>query len=306
MALERYVKPVDEKEEKRVKSKRKFWTKKKILTVVLIAIILAGFYPIGHWPIWLIIFTSLAHGMNPIWTLQMVIQTEMEYRVAQTRKIEVVIAKGDEIKKMTPCNYSEVIVIMRKNEQINPLYEKMLEADKIERKAFGEYGVAISDNVVFEGDTVKCSRFLLFKKPLAVWTNNRVLAIKILVVNDYGRDWPRNIFHIDFILLKPIKVSGLHVQEWKYITVEVIAVGYSCTASRAHNATVSKSIGGWDIGNYSIDFPAGVYKYFSDFDQGKTYTLIIPFAELLKDNYVIGIRPTNMDVKVLEIGYTKP
>jgi len=310
MALERYVKPVDEKEEKRVKSKRKFWTKKKVLAVVLIAIILAGFYPIGHWPIWLLIYLSIIHGYNPIWVIQQQIRIQMEYKEALTRKIEVTIAKGDEVKKMMVSGLKETKALMEKYKNINPLFQKMLFAEeviKIEEPNESE----IDDFVRYRDNYVPDARFLIFQKPLPVWKDGRVLAVKILVVNDYGRDWPGITFEFHFVLLKPIRVNGWNPIKQKFIEVEVIFVGYDVAAHKTYNATVYGEGGGISIGlsngtEIDINFPASVCKYFYDFDQGKTYTLIVPFAELLRDNYVIGVMPANMDIKVLEVGYVKP
>jgi len=307
MALERYVKPT---EEKRVKPKRKkFWTKKKVLAMILVAVVLAGFYPLGHFPVWLLIYLSIVHRCNPIWVIQHQIRIQMEYRAALTRKIEVTIAKGDEVKEMTPSNVTEAIEIMKKYKE-NKLFQRMLKNEEVEKALFGESST-IQREVVFEGDTVECSHFLFFRKPLPVWMDDRVLAIKILVVNDYGMDWPGNLFHIDFILLKPIRVCGYHIREKRFITIEVQAVGYDTIAPRNYNATVFKTFATWEcqFPNRTlivINSPGSVHTFFYDFDQGKTYTLIVPFAELLKDNYIAGIRPSDMDIKVLEIGYVKP
>jgi len=66
-------------------------------------------------------------------------------------------------------------------------------------------------------------------------------------VNDYGRDWPKNLFHIDFILLKPIRVCGYHIHERKFIAIEVQAIGYDTTIPSIYNATVYKCFAGWEF-----------------------------------------------------------
>jgi len=307
MALERYVKPVEKKEEK--PKRKKFWTKKKVLVVVLIAVVLAGIYPLGHWPVWLLIYLSIVHGHNPIWVIQQQIRIQMEYRAALTRKIEVTIAKGDEVKEMTPSSVEEIAKVMRKYEE-NPVYKAFLFGEEVV-KQLNPNDSFLDNLVMFSGDSVEDSHYLFFKKPIPVWMDDRVLAIKILVTNDYGEDWPSGTFAFCFILLKPIKVCGWYKTKG-WLTIKVIAVGYDTGPPRKDvNATVCTFWNPAEIGlpngtDVQIKHPGDVSTYFYDFDQGNTYTLIVPFANLLKDNYVIGVRPFNMDVKVLEIGYVKP
>jgi len=315
MSADIWIKPKEERGEtetrpERIK-RRKFWTKKKILAVVLVAVILAGFYPLCGWPIWLIIYMSLVYGYNPLFVLQVMLRAELEYRTAMTRKIEVVVAKDEEVKRMVPSSVKEAIRIMEKYEKVSPVYQAFLYIDKI-IKSIDPRGSAIIDRLATLGsNTIEDSHYLFFKKPLPVWKGDRVLAFKIIVINDYGRDWPRNSFSLDFILLRPIKARGWDNWKRKYMTYEVIAVGYDTTVRKDCNATIISSIDevGVSLPNgteISRTFLGGVYTYFYDFDQGETYTLIVPFAGLLKNNYVIGILPAQMDIKILEIGYIKP
>ena len=42
------------------------------------------------------------------------------------------------------------------------------------------------------------------------------------------------------------------------------------------------------------------------FEQGKVYTLPVPFANKLKGNYVVGITVAYLRIQILEVGYVKP
>ena len=289
-------------ESERLKKRRV--SKKKVIAIILAVIIIAGFVyqPLGR-PFWYWFIFGLMHSQNPF----IVIQYDVEYHKYINRPIDEPIAKNPkEVENLNLLKGKTEEQCLRVLEQ-KDVMEKINEWAKYKggayklKKCYEIFGkTPIRNFKPVSGSIVDRMRILLFDKPLPVWRGDKILAVKFLVLDNYGYTPPYTPLFFDFLLLKPTYIEGYtytYPPEKNSAWVQI--VGYSCNVPVRGLIYVSYlRMGGANIWFAEVD-----YYYF---EKGKIYTLPVPLADKLKDNYVIGIRVTNLKIQVLEIGYIKP
>lgn len=298
--------------ESKEKPKRRRLTKKKIITIVLVAIIIAGFVyqPLGR-PFWYWFIFGIMHGQNPF----IVIWYDIEYHKYINRPIDEPIAKSP--KEVINLN----LLKGKSEEQCLKVLEQKDVMEKINEWAKYKGG-AYKLKMIWDpspkdkylkpvsGSIVNDMRVLLFDKPLPVWRGDKVLAVRFLVLDNYGYTPPYTPLYLEFFLLKPVYMEGY---TYKYPPEKtagwIQAVGYSCNVPVRGLVYVGPGWGGdVELKNGTIIevhvWEAEVDYYY--FEKGKIYTLPVPLADKLKDNYVIGIGVENLKIQILEIGYIKP